>query len=61
VLRRPGRVCTGDHLPVEDVLDEEGITDLGVDGDGGSDAELQADLCVDSPVPAQQPATREAQ
>jgi citronellol/citronellal dehydrogenase len=47
VLTRDSRQYTGNLALVEDVLAEEGVTDLSVYSYGGSDAELQADLFVD--------------
>jgi citronellol/citronellal dehydrogenase len=47
VLTRPSRECTGNLLLCEDVLEQEGVTDLGAYSYGGADAELQADLFVD--------------
>lgn len=51
ILRRPSRSCTGNLYLVEDVLAEEGITDLSAYGYGGSDADLQVDLYVDELAP----------
>ncbi|MEA2670141.1 MAG: citronellol/citronellal dehydrogenase [Chloroflexota bacterium] len=51
ILRRPSRSCTGNLLLVEDVLAEEGVTDLGGYGYGGSDADLQVDIYVDELAP----------
>ncbi|HEU4976433.1 MAG TPA: NAD(P)-dependent oxidoreductase [Baekduia sp.] len=47
VLTRDSRECTGNLFLVEDVLEQEGVTDLSAYSYGGSDAELQADLFVD--------------
>jgi citronellol/citronellal dehydrogenase len=47
VLTRPSRECTGNLYLCEDVLAEEGVTDLGDYSYAGSDAELQVDLYVD--------------
>jgi citronellol/citronellal dehydrogenase len=47
VLTRPSRECTGNTLLCEDVLAEEGVTDLTGYSYAGSDAELQVDLYVD--------------
>ena len=47
MLTRDSRQYTGNLALVEDVLAEEGITDLSAYSYGGSDAELQADLFVD--------------
>jgi citronellol/citronellal dehydrogenase len=47
VLTRDSRTCTGNLFLVEDVLAQEGVTDLSGYSYGGSDAELQADLFVD--------------
>jgi citronellol/citronellal dehydrogenase len=47
ILTRDSREYTANLALVEDVLAEEGITDLSVYSYGGDDAELQADLFVD--------------
>jgi citronellol/citronellal dehydrogenase len=47
ILTRDSRAYTGNLALVEDVLAEEGVTDLSPYSYGGSDAELQADLFVD--------------
>ena len=47
VFSRDSRACTGNLFLVEDVLAEEGVTDLSAYSYGGSDAELQTDLFVD--------------
>jgi citronellol/citronellal dehydrogenase len=47
VLTRDSREYTGNLALVEDVLAEEGVTDLSQYSYGGDDAELQADLFVD--------------
>jgi citronellol/citronellal dehydrogenase len=47
VLTRPSRECTGNLYLCEDVLAEEGVTDLSEYSFAGSDAELQVDLYVD--------------
>jgi citronellol/citronellal dehydrogenase len=47
VLTRPSRECTGNLFLCEDVLAEEGVTDLTDYAYAGSDAELQVDLYVD--------------
>ena len=47
VLTRDSTACTGNLFLVEDVLAQEGVTDLSAYSYGGSDAELQADLFVD--------------
>jgi citronellol/citronellal dehydrogenase len=47
ILTRDSRSYTGNLALVEDVLAEEGVTDLSPYSYGGSDAELQADLFVD--------------
>jgi citronellol/citronellal dehydrogenase len=47
VLTRPSRECTGNLFLCEDVLAEEGVTDLTGYSYAGSDAELQVDLYVD--------------
>jgi citronellol/citronellal dehydrogenase len=47
VLTRDSRECTGNLYLVEDVLEEEGITDLSQYSLGGSDAELENDIFVD--------------
>jgi len=48
VLVRDSRECTANLFLVEDVLAEEGVTDLGRYAYAGADAELQLDLFVDS-------------
>jgi citronellol/citronellal dehydrogenase len=47
VLGRDSRMCTGNLYLVEDVLVQEGVTDLSAYSYGASDGELQADLFVD--------------
>jgi citronellol/citronellal dehydrogenase len=47
VLTRDSRECTGNLFLVEDVLAQEGVTDLSQYSYAGSDAELQVDLFVD--------------
>ncbi len=47
VVNRPSRDCTGNLFLAEDVLAEEGVTDLRRYSYGASDAELVADLFVD--------------
>jgi citronellol/citronellal dehydrogenase len=47
ILTRDSRTCTGNLFLVEDVLAQEGVTDLSAYSYGGSDADLQADLFVD--------------
>jgi citronellol/citronellal dehydrogenase len=47
ILTRDSRQYTANLALVEDVLAEEGVTDLAPYSYGGSDAELQADLFVD--------------
>jgi citronellol/citronellal dehydrogenase len=47
ILTRDSATCTGNLFLVEDVLEQEGVTDLSAYSYGGSDAELQADLFVD--------------
>ncbi|MCW3004691.1 MAG: NAD(P)-dependent oxidoreductase, partial [Conexibacter sp.] len=47
ILTRDSRAYTANLALVEDVLAEEGITDLSAYSNGGDDAELQADLFVD--------------
>jgi citronellol/citronellal dehydrogenase len=47
VITRPSRECTGNALLCEDVLAQEGITDLGQYANAPG-AELQVDLYVDS-------------
>ena len=47
ILTRPSRECTGNFFLVEDVLAEEGITDLARYGYGDPNAELQTDIFVD--------------
>jgi citronellol/citronellal dehydrogenase len=51
ILRRPSRSCSGNLYLVEDVLAEEGVTDLSAYGYGGSDADLQVDIYVDELAP----------
>jgi citronellol/citronellal dehydrogenase len=47
IFIRDSRTCTGNLFLVEDVLAQEGVTDLSAYSYGGSDADLQADLFVD--------------
>jgi citronellol/citronellal dehydrogenase len=47
ILVRPSRECTGNFFLAEDVLAEEGVTDLEGYSYGGPDAELAPDLFVD--------------
>jgi citronellol/citronellal dehydrogenase len=47
ILTRPSRSCTGNFYLCEDVLAEEGITDLSGYGFGGKDTELQVDIYVE--------------
>jgi citronellol/citronellal dehydrogenase len=47
IVSRDSRTCTGNLFLVEDVLAQEGVTDLSAYSYGGSDADLQADLFVD--------------
>jgi citronellol/citronellal dehydrogenase len=47
ILLRPSRECTGNLFLCEDVLAEEGVTDLSGYSYRGPDAELAADLFVD--------------
>jgi citronellol/citronellal dehydrogenase len=47
IFTRDSRAYTGNLALVEDVLAEEGVTDLSPYSYGGNDAELQADLFVD--------------
>lgn len=47
IFLRPSRECTGNFFLVEDVLAEEGVTDLSQYGYGASGAELQTDIFVD--------------
>jgi citronellol/citronellal dehydrogenase len=47
VLGRDSRTCTGNLYLVEDVLAQEGVTDLDAYSYGAAHAELQADLFVD--------------
>jgi citronellol/citronellal dehydrogenase len=47
ILTRDSREYTANLALVEDVLAEEGVTDLSAYSYGGDDAELQADLFVD--------------
>jgi citronellol/citronellal dehydrogenase len=48
VVTRPSRETTGNFFLCEDVLAEEGVTDLSPYSYAGSDAELQMDLFVDA-------------
>jgi citronellol/citronellal dehydrogenase len=48
ILVRDSRRCTGNLFLAEEVLAEEGITDLGLYCYADSDADLQADLFVDA-------------
>ena len=48
ILTRDSRECTGNLYLVEDVLAEEGVTDLVDYSYAGADADLQVDLFVDS-------------
>jgi citronellol/citronellal dehydrogenase len=47
ILTRDSRQYTANLALVEDVLEEEGVTDLSAYSYGGDDTELQADLFVD--------------
>jgi citronellol/citronellal dehydrogenase len=47
IFNRPSRDCTGNLFLAEDVLAEEGVTDLSRYSYGAADAELVADLFVD--------------
>ena len=47
VITRPSRECTGNFFLAEDVLAEEGVTDLSEYSYGGPAANLAADLFVD--------------
>jgi citronellol/citronellal dehydrogenase len=47
IFIRDSRTCTGNLFLVEDVLAQQGVTDLSAYSYGGSDADLQADLFVD--------------
>jgi citronellol/citronellal dehydrogenase len=47
ILLRPSRMTTGNFYLVEDVLAEEGITDLSQYGHAGSESELQTDIFID--------------
>src|SRR3954463_7403563 len=47
IFLRDSRECTANLFLAEDVLAQEGVTDLSAYSYGGSDAELQADLFVD--------------
>src|SRR4051794_37753611 len=47
ILARPSRECTGNLFLCEDVLAQEGVSDLGDYSYAGSDADLQVDLYVD--------------
>jgi len=51
VVNRPSSECAGNVLLCEDVLVEEGITDLSGYSAAGADAELAVDLFVDSVDP----------
>jgi citronellol/citronellal dehydrogenase len=51
ILTRPSRSCTGNFYLCEDVLAEEGITDLSGYGFGGKDTELQVDIYVEELAP----------
>ena len=51
ILIRPSRSCTGNFYLCEDVLAEEGITDLSGYGFGGRDTELQVDIYVEELAP----------
>jgi citronellol/citronellal dehydrogenase len=48
VITRPSREATGNFYLCEDVLAEEGVTDLSPYSYGDDDSELIADLFVDS-------------
>jgi len=47
IFLRPSRQCTGNFFLVEDVLAEEGVTDLRQYGYGAAGTELQTDIFVD--------------
>ena len=47
IFLRPSRQCTGNFFLVEDVLADEGVTDLTRYGYGASGTELQTDIFVD--------------
>lgn len=47
ILNRPSRECTGNFFLCEDVLAEEGVTDLSAYSYGGADSALQTDLFVE--------------
>jgi citronellol/citronellal dehydrogenase len=47
IVTRPSREATGSFFLAEDVLAEEGVTDLGAYSYGGPDAELIADVFID--------------
>jgi citronellol/citronellal dehydrogenase len=47
IVNRPSRECTGNLFLAEDVLAEEGVTDLSRYSYGAADAELVPDLFVD--------------
>jgi citronellol/citronellal dehydrogenase len=47
IVTRPSRECTGNLFLAEDVLAEEGVTDLAAYSYDGGDGELIADLFVD--------------
>jgi citronellol/citronellal dehydrogenase len=51
ILTRPSRDCTGNAFLCEDVLVEEGITDLSTYAYSGPQAELAVDLYVDAADP----------
>ena len=51
VLTRPSRSCTGNAFLCEDVLLEEGVTDLDRYNVSGPGSDLAVDLFVDSPMP----------
>ncbi len=48
ILTQPARECTGNFFLCEDVLAEEGVTDLSRYFSGGAESELQADLFVEA-------------
>lgn len=51
VLTRPSDKCTANTFLTEDVLEEAGVTDFSRYNVDGPDAEIDADLYVDSPDP----------
>jgi citronellol/citronellal dehydrogenase len=47
IFNRPSRECTGNFFIDDEVLAEEGVTDLSEYGYGGAETDLQKDLFVD--------------